>query len=528
MTTTRQRDRWATRIGLIMAMAGNAIGLGNFLRFPVQATQNGGGAFMIPYLIALVLLALPLLLVEWGMGRFGGARHHGTTPAVFQILWNHPLAKYLGVLGIFLPLTICIYYVYIESWTLAFSFFSASGIYFGVQSQAGMAEFLSGFQGIKDTPYFSGFGHGIGLAYLFFLLTAAVNLAVMYRGISRGIEQMAKIAMPLLFIFAIILVVRVFTLGAPDPAHPEHSVWAGLGFIWNPNLALLKESRVWLAATGQVFFTLSIGFGAVQCYASYLHESDDITLSGVTTAATNEFAEVILGGSIAIPVAFAFFGGAATIAYAKGGAFNLGFQAMPLIFERIPLGAIFGMLWFLLLFFAGITSSVALAQPAITFLHDELNLTHQRAVVIVWLVVILCAQPVIFGLHGGFLDELDFWAGTALLPLFGALEVILFVWVFGRKNRDRKWAWKEIHKGAELQIPIVFYYVMRYITPFYLMALLVAWIWQAGPEVLWMKGAPPEVVTWKWAARGMMLAIIGVLVLLTSIAARRNKPWPRV
>ncbi|MDO8784749.1 MAG: hypothetical protein Q7J12_00885, partial [Syntrophales bacterium] len=129
-----------------------AIGLGNFLRFPVQATQNGGGAFMIPYFCALLFLAVPLMWCEWAMGRMGGARGHGTTPGIFTMLWKHPAAKYLGVLGILFPLGVVSYYNYVQSWTLAYSFFSLTGKYFGITSQSGMQDFLHSFQGL-DSPW---------------------------------------------------------------------------------------------------------------------------------------------------------------------------------------------------------------------------------------------------------------------------------------------------------------------------------------------------------------------------------------
>ena len=115
------REHWGTRIGLVLAMAGNAIGLGNFLRFPGQAAANGGGAFLIPYFICLLLMAIPLMWLEWAQGRYGGVRGHGTTPAMFQLMWRHPIAKYLGVLGLFIPTLILFYYSYLGSWTLGYS-----------------------------------------------------------------------------------------------------------------------------------------------------------------------------------------------------------------------------------------------------------------------------------------------------------------------------------------------------------------------------------------------------------------------
>jgi NSS family neurotransmitter:Na+ symporter len=116
------REVWMTRLGLVLATAGNATGLGNYLRFPVQAAENGGGAFMIPYFCALIFLAVPLMWCEWAMGRLGGEHGHGTAPGIFQLLWKYPLAKYLGALGILLPVAIGCYYVYVQSWTLAYTY----------------------------------------------------------------------------------------------------------------------------------------------------------------------------------------------------------------------------------------------------------------------------------------------------------------------------------------------------------------------------------------------------------------------
>ncbi len=126
------REQWATRIGVVFAMSANAIGLGNFLRFPVQCAAHGGGAFMIPYFIAFLLLGIPLMWIEWGIGRFGGKYGHGTTPGMFHYLWNHPLAKYVGAIGIMIPFALVLYYNYIVSWTLAYSVFSLTGKYFSL------------------------------------------------------------------------------------------------------------------------------------------------------------------------------------------------------------------------------------------------------------------------------------------------------------------------------------------------------------------------------------------------------------
>ncbi len=403
-----KREKWGSRMGLILAMAGNAIGLGNFLRFPVQAAQNGGGVFMIPYFVAFCLMAVPLMWVEWGVGRHGGKYSHGSLPGMFDVMWNHPVSKYLGVLGLFVSSVIMIYYTYIESWTLGFSVFSIAKTYFGMGDFHSMNGFLGSYTGVSE-GYFS----STLVAYGFLLLTLFLNFWILLKGISKGIEKFVKFAMPALFIFGIILAVLVFTIGTPDPVnHPKWSVAAGFGYIWNPDFSKLADSKIWLAAAGQIFFTLSVGMGTLQAYASYLRPKDDIALSGLATASLNEFAEVILGGTIAIPIAVAFFGIPGTEVIARGGAFNLGFVSLPIVFQKLAFGNIIGFIWFFLLFFAGITSSISMCQPLVSFLKEQFEISHKKAVLTIGLIIFALVHLVVIYNRYGFLDEMDYWAGT--------------------------------------------------------------------------------------------------------------------
>lgn len=510
----KERDRWATRIGLILAAAGNAVGLGNFLRFPVQVAQNGGGAFMIPYFIAFLFLGIPLMWVEWTIGRYGGKHHHGHLPGMFDVIWKNPIAKYIGVLGLTVSSIIMIYYCYIESWSLAFSFFSITKSYFGMKNFDSMTSFLKSYQGVGQ-----GYFHSILPAYLFFLATLAINFYVLYRGISKGIELLAKIGMPLLILLAIGLAIRVVTLGTPDPINfPERNVENGFAFIWNPNFKALLDANIWLAAAGQIFFTLSVGMGTLQTYASYLREKDDIALNGLTTVSTNEFVEVVLGGSIAIPVAVTFFGISATFNIAQSGAFNLGFVSMPIIFQLMPLGDIFGFMWFFLLFIAGITSSVAMVQPLIAFLEEQFNISHKRAVNYVALGTFICTNFVVFFLQYGFLDEMDYWAGTFLLVLIGFLEVVIFAYVWGM---DR--GWKELTTGADIKVPKFFYYIIKFVTPAYIFVILFYWFYTESVSIFLMANVPPEQIPYRWGARFLMFGIFGLLCFLVYKAWKLNK-----
>ncbi len=488
-----------------MAVAGSAIGLGNFLRFPVQAAENGGGAFMIPYMLAFFVIGIPLMWIEWAMGRYGGMKGHGTTPAIFASLTRgSTAARLLGVLGLWLPLVVVIYYVYIESWTLGYAFHFLVGSMPDLPAAAGATadeylrpfkEFLGAYvasDGTFATPTFA-------LTYLFFIITFALNTLILLRGVSGGIERFSKVAMPTLFILALILFFRVLLLSTPNGSAIE-----GLNFLWKPDFSALTNPRVWLAAAGQIFFTLSVGFGMIVTYTSYMGKDDDLVVTGLSSASLNNITEVILGGSIAIPAAVAFFGVAGAVSIAHGGAFNLGFVSLSAIFSGMPAGNLLGFLWFFLLFFAGLTSSVSLIQPIVAFFEDEFGWSRTRSVLVTSAVIFASAQVAIF--VGGSIDEMDFWAGTIGIVLFGFIEIVMFMWIFGSHR-----AWDEINRGALVKVPRLFYYIMRYVTPAYLMVLLGSFAIYSLPAILAQKG-------WHiWLPR---LYIAGLLLVLAVLVMR--------
>ncbi|MBI5078946.1 sodium-dependent transporter [Candidatus Saganbacteria bacterium] len=504
-----KRPQWGTKMGIILAVAGSAVGLGNFLRFPVQAAQNGGGAFLIPYFISFFLLGIPLMWIEWAIGRYGGLFGHGSAPFALNRLWKNRTVKYLGVIGIFGPVVIFIYYTYIESWLLGYAFFAITGKLLSITTPEGMKGFLSAYQGLAP-------GSNIWTAYAFFVITFSINFYFLYRGVQGGIELLCKIAMPVLFLFGFVVAMRVLTLGAPNPARPDWNILNGMGFLWNPDFSVLTSAKVWMAAAGQIFFTLSVGIGAILTYASYLKRGDDVVLSGLTAASTNELAEVVLGGSIVIPAAFAFFGLAGAKEAAHSGAFNLGFVTMPLVFGKVPLGELFALLWFSLLFLAGITSSVSLAEPAVAFISDEFDLDRKKAVVRLGIILFILCQFPIFFLGRGVVDELDFWGGTFCLVLFGTVETVLFVWIFGIEK-----AWEEIHHGAEMRIPRFYKPIIKYVTPLFLFFILGFWFFQQGLPVVLMEGVSPAMRPYVLATRA------GLILLFFAIAYLVRKAWYR-
>lgn len=504
-----KREHWNTRLGLILAVAGSAIGLGNFLRFPVQATENGGGAFMIPYIFAFLFLGIPLMWVEWAMGRYGGSRGHGTTPAIFAIFTrNSGLARMLGVFGLWLPLVVVIYYMYIESWTLGYSIHFLLGSIPGLPVGAHTPEeYLKPFKEFLTSYIGAGgnfFTQTFLLTYVFFIVTFLFNTIILYEGVSRGIEKFSKIAMPILFILALVLFFRVLILKTPSGSAVD-----GLNFLWKPNFNALMEPKVWIAAAGQIFFTMSVGFGMLVTYASYMNRKEDIVLTSLSSASLNNIVEVVLGGSIAIPAAVAFFGVAGAMAIAHGGAFHLGFVSMSAIFANMPAGNILGFLWFFLLFFAGLTSSVSLVQPVIAFLEDEFGFSRPKAVYTALGFIFLSAHIVIF--IDKSVDEFDFWAGTLGIVFFGLVELVLFLWMF-----DSKMAWEEINRGGMVRVPRFYLYIMKYFTPCYLLLLLGSFAVYYMPSII-------KEQSWKvWVSRIFLIALFALLAFMVHVSARRK------
>ncbi len=453
-------ESWGTRVGLVLAMAGNAVGLGNFLRFPAQAAQNGGGAFLIPYLISFVLMGIPLLWVEWAIGRHGGQFGHHSAPGMFDRLGKRRWLKYLGVFGLFTNITVAAYYCYIESWTLAYVYHSIIGTF----QKTSATEFFPRYLGQHETSLFALPPE----ALFWFVLTLTLNIFILSRGLAKGIEMAAKIGMPLLLIFGAVLAIRGLGLDVGADAGVIQSPLEGLNFVWNPNLAGLTNPNTWLAAAGQIFFTLSVGMGSIHCYASYVRSRQDIALNAASAGWMNQFVETVLGGSLLIPIATAYLGlNAVQAATAGGSGFGLGFLTLPTLFGNWGWFApIAGAMWFGLLFFAGITSSLAMGQPILAFFEDEYKISRNRSALLFGLGVLTLGFWCVWLYPGGSFDEFDFWTGTFSLVVFALGEAFIFAYIFGM---DR--GWEEITRGSDMKVPRIFRFVIKYVTPLFILVV---------------------------------------------------------
>lgn len=500
------KEQWGSRIGVILAVAGSAVGLGNFLRFPGQAAQNGGGAFLIPYFVSLLVLGIPLCWAEWTMGRYGGVRGFNSAPGIFSVIWRHPLAKYLGTLAVIIPLIIYMYYVVIEAWCLGYAWYYLTGdLMLGAEPKA-YATFFDRFVGKEENGFLYEGGQGQVLWFIF--ITFALNFWLIYRGVSKGIEAFCKWAMPAMAVLALIVLARVLTLDPPDPNH-ERTVLKGLGFMWNPNWDKLADPQTWLAASGQIFFSLSVGFGVVINYASYLKQNDDIALSGLTASSMNEFFEVCLGGLITLPAAFMFLGEQS----GTFGTFGLGFNALPNVFAMMPGGRLFGCLWFFMLFLAAITSSLSMLQPVIAFLEEGFGLRRHASAAFLGLLTALGSGFVIYFSKGLLaLDTFDFWVGTLLIVVLGFVQSILYGWVFGIERGE-----VELHRGAHLRVPKFVQWTLRYVAPVYLLAMLVAFcVLNAPAYVRAILDSPVA-----FASVLVIIVVTAFTILLIHIAGRR-------
>ncbi len=473
-----QKEKWGSKLGVVLAVAGSAVGLGNFLRFPGVAVNNGGGAFMIPYFISFLLLGIPIAWCEWTLGRLGGRFGQNSAPGIMFAIWRRSPAKLLGAISLLIPVAIYMYYILLEAWCLDYCLFFIQGgfeqlfasVTQNAETREQVIDKVVGAAVSHQGEVFGVASHGAvftgGRTVWLVLACFLVNFFIIYQGVTRGIERFCKWAMPALILCALVILLRVLTLP---------NITSGLGFMWNPDWQALGDPQVWLAASGQIFFSLSVGFGLILCYSSYLRKDDDVVLSSLSASSTNEFCEVILAGLIVVPTAFLFLGAE----NAKGGTFELGFVTLPAIMHFMPLGNAVGALWFGLLFLAAVTSSLSMLQPAIAFLEDGFGLGRRASVGILGVITAIgAALTMSFSRNVVALDHTDFWCNLFMIVAALGL-VIMFGWVIGAERGV-----KEMNRGADLQVPGVLAILLRYVTPAFLIIILVAWAWQEFPARL--------------------------------------------
>jgi len=411
---------------------------------------------------------------------------------------------------------------------LGYAFFFLTGQLDQGSEVAAYGSFWANFVGANEDGLT--FTTGNNQVVIFLALVFALNFFLIYRGLAKGIEFFCKYAMPVLILLAIVILVRVLTLGTPDPLKPEQNILNGLGYMWNPGdvVAELSNPQLWLAASGQIFFSLSVGFGIIITYASYLTREDDIVLSGLTASSANEFCEVALGGLITVPAAFVFLGAAGIVGQ---GTFGLGFNVLPLVFSAMPASTLFGGAFFSLLFLAAVTSSLSMLQPCIAFMEEGLGLNRKQSVTLLGLLTAFGSFFVVyFSKDLKALDTMDFWVGTVCIFIMATILTIIFGWGLGIER-----SWKEAHRGAEMGIPGLFKPIIKYISPLYLISIFVLFVlvnvfgwnpttghFEPSGYVMDLVGPQPNTVA--RLSVGLIATLIVFFLILIGNAGRR---WQR-
>lgn len=527
MKDNKAHENWGSRLGVILAVSGSAIGLGNFIRFPGQAATHGGGAFMIPYLVALLIVAIPIAASEWSLGRYGGVRGFHSPMGIYYVAGKR--RRIFGICGgmtTFTAYVIDMYYLFIEAWCafyalqylgailkplgLGFSLIpgQSSGIALGTSEDA-----FTSMCGINaDGSLFSSSGAAI-LTTL--ACCVAVNFLLVYKGIAKGIERFCKAVAPLILICSLVIVVRVLTLGNPTGQEGQ-SLFDGLGFMWNPKNVgkTLADPEVWLAATSQIFFSTSLCTSAVLTYTSYIRKKQDVALSSMTATMANEFCEVCLGGLMIIPPAIMFLGTAA--ADKIGSSFSLGFIVLPDVFSKMPLGEYFGFIFFSLLFFAAITSSVSQLQPAVAFVKEAFRWSHKTCVMVVASMVLIGAAIVCwFTADLVALDTFDFWSANFTPFLCAIIQTSLVAFILGKKAFR-----EELDRGAICKTSRWISPLVTFVTIPYLAIIFVFWL------TLNFKGQIAKLTQTPSALLSTVFLLI-VLAVITSASIVATKRWKK-
>ena len=406
MSKNKQREHWGSKIGFILAAAGSAVGLGNIWKFPYIAGENGGAAFILIYLICIAIIGLPVLIAEVLMGRTTQRNPVGA----FRKLSNSPFWASVGGLGVLAGFVILSFYAVVAGWSFGYIVEAFKGTFSNFTKVGASGDYFTSLTG--------------NIYWIVGYLAAFIGLTmfIVYFGVQKGIERASKIMMPLLIVILLILMVKGLTLPGSEK---------GLEFLLKPDWSHITGESV-LIALGHAFFTLSLGMGAMMTYGSYMSKKDNIPSAALQI--------VILDTVVALIAGIAIF--TAVFATAENPAVGPGliFHTLPVVFSKMTGGYIFGILFFILLTIAALTSAISLLEVVIAYFVDERGWKRHNAVLTFGFITFLVGVPSalsfnlisnfkLFGLN--FFDFVDFLASNILLPLGGLLISIFVAWVWG-------------------------------------------------------------------------------------------------
>lgn len=438
-----KRGKFSSSVGFILAATGSAVGLGNLWKFPYVAGQNGGAVFLIMYIVFVFLLGVPIMLGEMSIGRKTKLNPIGAYKTL------NKKYTFIGVIGVFCAFIILSYYSVIGGWVLKY-----------------ITTYITGGHITEPSNYFNTFISSSFEPIIWHLVFMALTCFIIIKGVSAGIEKFSKVLLPALFFLIIVIVVRSLTLdGAME----------GVKYFivpdWSDVDSFPKLQNMMLAAMGQVFFSLSLGMGTMITYGSYLKKDSNMQKAVVTVPILDSFFAVLAGLAI-LPAVFAF-------GFEPSAGPGLLFETLPKVFMSMPFGVVFGLLFFVLVLFAAITSSVSLLEVVTSFCIDNLHMKRKTAAILVSAIMagIGVFAALSFGVLGDvrifgttIFDAMTFLSDKILMPIGGLLMCIFVGYVWGIDN-----AADEISNGGVLTFKWkwIFSAVMKYIAPAFIIIIFI-------------------------------------------------------
>lgn len=428
------REKWSSSIGFILASIGSAVGIGNIWRFPYIVGSNGGGAFLFPYLIAVFMFGLPLMMLEFTMGRHFRASVVPTFSAIRKRF------RLVGFSLVFIMGMILSYYLVITGWVLAYSLFFILG------------KPIS-FSLFADSYY----------PLIFFLISGGITFFVVRAGVKQGIEKLSKLLIPLLF--GMLFLLLASSLSLPGAIQ-------GIEFYLAPNFSKLSDPFVWTAALGQAFFSLSVGTSILLTYGSYMQ--DEKIVKSATIVTVSDLLVAMMAGLVIFPIVFSF-------GLDPAAGVQLTFVTLPPIFQEMNFGILLGAVFFLLLFFAALTSAVSMLEVPVATLIDTYGFDRKKATLIASIIIILIGLPSalsytalkleLFGTP--FLDLKDYAFGTIGITMAGLILSIIAGWFL-----DPKIIFEKIGGGKKMQR--LFILIIRFFIPIILLLNLLTTLIKFG------------------------------------------------
>ncbi len=443
------RESWATRVGFILAAAGSAVGLGNIWRFPYMTGEHGGAAFLVIYLIAIILIGYPVMINEIILGR----KTHRNPVGAFKSLAPSSSWWLVGALGVFTGFVILSYYAVVAGWSLAY-------IYKVIISTT--------TPDIDHADVFVGHITSVWEPIIWQAIFMVLTVAIIALGVIRGIQRWVTILMPAILVILVILMFRAITL----PGAGE-----GLAYYLQPNFEDIT-ARTFLGAISQAFFTLSLGMGAIITYGSYLREKDEIP--------GNAASVVGLDTGIAILAGLAIFPAVFALGFSPGEGPGLVFITLPGVFAEMPLGMLFGLLFFVLLSIAALTSAISLLEVVTAWLIDEKGWKRSSAAIAMGIVIFFVGLPTTLGysvlsdvtfpgLDLDLLDTYDWFANSIFLPLGGLLTAVFVGHIWGSRA-----AMQEANKSKRsITVGNWWAFLIKYVVPILILAIMIVGIYDS-------------------------------------------------